>query len=93
MTEHANFISKKNPHKIIREIQKKERQYMFAVYDQMVDPAIFKQVLSQLPTQKQFPQEMCQLIVKDFELSFSKLPNTPESDMIRQIDAQKFFRT
>ena len=25
VTEHANFISKKNPHKIIREIQKKER--------------------------------------------------------------------
>lgn len=45
---------------------------MFAAYDHLADPTIFRQVLQALPTQRAFPQEMCQLIIKDFELCFGK---------------------
>jgi len=44
-TEHAQFISKKNPHDIIRIMQKKERLFMFATYDHLADPAVFRRVL------------------------------------------------
>lgn len=43
---------------------------MFACYDELANPTIFRKVLCQLPTQKSFPQEMCQLLVKDFQLHF-----------------------
>ena len=35
----------KNPHKIVREQQKKDRLFMFATYDHMADPAVFRSVL------------------------------------------------
>ena len=50
VTEHEYFVSKKNPHKIKREQQKREKQFMFATYDQLADPEIFRQILQQLPT-------------------------------------------
>ena len=61
---------------------------MFAAYDQMANPAVFHQVLAQLPTQKQKPVEMCQLIVKDFEMCFGKLPQSAT-----EIEKKHMYRT
>ena len=42
------MLSEKNPHCIVREMQKKDRLFMFATYDHLADPAVFRQVLQQL---------------------------------------------
>ena len=65
---------------------------MFAAYDQLADPAIFRQVLSKLPRHREFPQEMCQLIIKDFELWFGKVPEVGEGNFLaRTIQASKKY--
>ena len=74
-------------------MQKKDRLFMFATYDHLADPAVFRQVLQQLPTQRTFPQEMCQLIVKDFELCFGslQLPDRSTSPVRRNTGNHDYF--
>ena len=39
------ILVEKNPHELKRTMQKKERLFMFATYDHLADPAVFRQVL------------------------------------------------
>jgi len=86
----GRLVAEKNPHEIIRTRQKNERLFMFATYDHLADPSVFRQVLLQLPSQRTFPQEMCQLVVKDFELCFGKDPIGDESNDSRRSQAVEY---